>query len=135
MATSVNVTGSISSAGIGSGLDVSGIVSGLMAVEQRPLTLLQTQATTLSTRLSTVGKLQGYFADLQTKANALNSPTLWSSTIADSSDSAAVKVSTGSNAVAGSYSVAVSRLAVGQTVTSTTLASSSATLSAGSLTI
>jgi flagellar hook-associated protein 2 len=32
---------SISAPGIGSGLDVSGIVSSLMAVERRPLTLLQ----------------------------------------------------------------------------------------------
>ena len=135
MATSVTGTGTLSSAGIGSGLDVNGIVTSLMAVEQRPLRQLQSQASTLSTRLSTVGKLQGYFADLQTKANALTSPTLWSSTLATSSDSAAVQVSTGSDAVAGSYSVAVSRLAVGQTVTSTALASSSATLTAGSLTI
>jgi flagellar hook-associated protein 2 len=135
MTTSVSGTGSISSAGIGSGLDVTSIVTNLMAVEQRPLTQLQTQATALSTRLSTVGKMQGYFAALQTKANALTSTTLWSGTLATSSDTAAVKVSTGTNAAAGSYAVAVSRLAVGQTVTGSTLAGSSSTLSAGSLTI
>jgi flagellar hook-associated protein 2 len=135
MTTSVSGTGSISSAGIGSGLDVNSIVTNLMAVEQRPLTQLQTQASDLSSRLSTVGKMQGYFAALQTKANALTSTTLWSSTLATSSDAAAVKVSTGTNAAAGSYAVAVSKLAVGQTVTGGTLASSSSTLSTGSLTI
>ncbi len=135
MATSVAGTGSISSAGIGSGLDVTSIVGSLMAVERRPLAQLQAQADSLGTRLSTVGKMQGYFSALQTKANALTSNTLWSGTIATSSDTAAVKVSTSNGAVAGSYAVAVAHLAAGQTVTSTALASSSATLNEGSLTI
>ena len=134
MATSVTGTGSISSAGIGSGLDVASIVTSLMAVEQRPLTQLQTQASQLAARLSTVGKLQAHFSALQAKANALTSPTLWNSTLATSSDSAAVKVSTGTDATPGNYSVAVSRLALGQTISSSALASSS-TLGAGMLTI
>ena len=135
MATSVAGTGSISSAGIGSGLDVTGIVGSLMAVERRPLTQLQSLADSLGTRLSTVGKMQGYFSALQTKANALTSGTLWAGTIATSSDTAAVKVSTSTGAVAGSYAVAVGHLAAGQTITSAALASSSATLNEGSLTI
>ena len=39
----------ISSAGIGSGLDVNSIVTQLMAIEQQPLTALQTKATTIQT--------------------------------------------------------------------------------------
>ena len=135
MATSVAGTGSISSAGIGSGLDVTSIVGSLMAVERRPLTQLRAQADSLGTRLSTVGKMQGYFSALQTKANALTSGALWAGMIATSSDTAAVKVSTSTGAVAGSYAVAVGHLAAGQTVTSAALASSSATLNEGSLTI
>jgi flagellar hook-associated protein 2 len=46
-----------------------------------------------------------------------------------------VQVSTGTNATAGSYAVNVSKLAVGQTVTSTAMASSAATLNEGTLTI
>jgi len=42
----------ISSAGIGSGLDVSSIVSQLMSIEKQPLTQLQTKATGLQTKLS-----------------------------------------------------------------------------------
>ncbi len=41
MTTTTSTTGSISSAGIGSGLDVKSIISSLMAVESQPLTLLQ----------------------------------------------------------------------------------------------
>lgn len=135
MATSVSGVGSISSTGIGSGLNVSDILDRLMAVEQRPLDLLQTQAGTLNTRLSNVGKLQGYFAALRDKANALTAPTLWSGTTATSTDSAAVKVSTGANAAAGSYAVNVSRLAVGQTVTSIALGTATSTLGEGTLSI
>lgn len=135
MATSVTGVGSISSAGIGSGLDVSSIVTQLMAVEKRPLTLLQDQATSLNTRLSNVGKMQGFFSALRDKTNALTGTALWGSTIATSADTAAVKVSTSTGAVAGNYAVNVARLAVGQTVTGTTLASSAATLGEGTLTI
>ncbi len=135
MATSVSGVGSITSTGLGSGLDVSGILEKLMAVEKRPLDQLQEQATALNTRLSNVGKLQGYFSALQAKANALTATTLWSATTATSADTSAVKVSTGTGAVAGSYAVQVNRLAVGQTVTSTAQAGSTATLSEGTLTI
>ena len=135
MATSVTGVGSISSAGLGSGLDVASIVNQLMAVEKRPLTLLQNQATSLNTRLSNVGKMQGYFSTLRDTSNALTGTTLWGGTIATSADTAAVKVSTSTGAVAGNYAVNVSRLAVGQTVTGTALASSTATLGEGTLTI
>ena len=41
----------ITSTGIGSGLDVNSIVTQLMALESRPLNLLQQSANTLNTRL------------------------------------------------------------------------------------
>lgn len=135
MATSVSGIGSISSTGIGSGLNVTDILDRLMAVEQRPLDLLKTAGNDLGTRLSTVGKLQGFFSAMRDKANVLTAPTLWSGTTATSADTSAVKVSTGSNAVAGSYAVEVSRLATGQTVTSTAQAAATSTLGEGTLTI
>ena len=94
MATSVSGIGSISSTGIGSGLNVTDILDRLMAVEQRPLDLLRTAGTGLSTRLSNVGKLQGFFSAMRDKANVLTAPTLWTGTTATSADTSAVKVST-----------------------------------------
>ncbi len=135
MATSVTGVGSITSTGLGSGLDVSGILDRLMAVEQRPLELLKTTASGLNTKLSNVGKLQSLFSAMRDKANALTSTTLWTATTATSADTSAVKVATGTDAVAGSYAVQVNRLAAGQTVTSAALPSSSSTLGAGTLTI
>ena len=57
-------TGSISSAGIGSGLDVKGIISSLMAVESQPLQLLQNAAGTVSTEISAVGQIQSLTSTL-----------------------------------------------------------------------
>ena len=128
-------TGSISSAGIGSGLDVSTMIDRLMSLEQRPLTLLQTQATAMNSKLSTVGRLQSQFSTLRDKANALTSTTLWNATTVTSADPSAIKVSTGSTATAGSYAVNVSKLAVGQTVSSRQPAGGPLQLSEGSLTI
>ena len=133
--TSLTSTGSISSAGIGSGLDVNSIVTQLMAVENRPMTQLQTAAGKFNTTLSEIGKLQSNFAGMRDKAQGLNSPTLWGSTTASSADGSAVSVSTSAGAVAGNYAVNVAKLAVGQTVTSTALSSADATLSEGTLTI
>ena len=48
---------SISSAGIGSGLDVESIVTKLMVVEKQPVTELQTKASTIQTKISAFGLL------------------------------------------------------------------------------
>lgn len=130
-----NTTGTLNSAGIGSGLDVESIVTQLMAVEQQPLAQLQERAEKVQTTLSEVGKLQSHFSALQDKSRALTSLTLWNSASATSADTSAVTASTSGSAAAGSYAVQVNRLATAQNLTSSALSSSSATLSAGSLTI
>ena len=135
MATSIAGVGNISSAGLGSGLDVASIVTKLMSIERAPLTALETQASDMNTRLSTMGKLQSQYGALRDKANALVATTLWSATNATVSDATSLKVSTASNAVAGNYAVAVNRLAVGQTVIGRALADTSTALGTGSLTI
>jgi flagellar hook-associated protein 2 len=135
MSTYIAGVGSINSAGIGSGLDVNAIITQLMAIEQRPLTALQTQATGIKAEVSTFGQLQSYFSALQDKSKALTAATLWSTTTATSADAGSVAVSTGTNAAAGSYAVGVTRLATVQTVTAAALASSTSTLSEGSLNI
>jgi flagellar hook-associated protein 2 len=136
MTTTTSATGSISSAGIGSGLDVNSIISSLMAVEAQPLTLLQNKATTVNTEISAVGQIQSLTSTLGDKAKALSSLSLWNQTTSNSADTSAVTADTSTGtAVAGDYSVSVQQLAQGQTVTGTALPSSSSTLSAGTLTI
>lgn len=125
----------ISSTGLGSGLDVNAIVSELMRIESRPLGLLQSAKSGLDTQVSTFGALQSRMATLRDRANELTSITLWGQTTAKSQNESAVRVSTSGGAVAGSYAVAVERLAASQTVASTAFASSASTLNEGTLTI
>lgn len=136
MATnSISGVGTVSSAGVGSGLDVNAIVTQLMAVESRPLTLLKDRATSLQTELSIYGSIKSKYADLRDKVNALLAPALWTGTTASADDASSIGVSTTGSAQTGSYAVTVSRLATGQTLTSAALAASTTTLSAGTLQI
>ncbi len=127
----------ITSTGIGSGLDVATIVGSLMAIESRPLVQLQADASSLSTQLSTFGQMQSLTATMRDRAAALASVTMWNRTTAASSNVALVgaSVTVGGNAVAGAYSVAVQHLATSQSLTSRTFAATSDLVGAGTLTI
>jgi flagellar hook-associated protein 2 len=136
MTTTSSATGSVTSLGIGSNLDLNSIITGLMAAEAQPLTLLQHKASTINTQISAVGRIQSYASAFGDKAEALGSSSLWNRTTSASADASVVTADTSSGtAVPGSYAVAVQQLAQGQTVTSSALASSSSTLSSGTLTI
>ena len=132
--TTTSSTGSVSSLGIGSGLDVNSIISSLMAVEAQPLTLLQNKASSINTEISAVGRIQSDTSAMGDKASALSSLSLWSQTTSSSADASVVTASTTSgNAVPGDYSVVVKQLAQGQTVTSN--AAAATTMNSGSITI
>ena len=132
--TPSTTTGSISSAGLGSGLDVKGIISSLMAVESQPLQLLQDKASTVSTEISAVGQIQSLASALADKAGALQSKSLWTQTTSSTSDATVATADTsGGTAAAGDYSVSVQQLAQGQTVTASVAAG--AALTPGTLTI
>jgi flagellar hook-associated protein 2 len=136
MATSsISGVGSISSAGLGSGLDVNAVVTQLMALESRPLNILKEEATSLNTRISTFGKLQSHFSTLRDKAGALSSNTLWGGTTATVADATSIKVTTGAGAAAGNYAVSVDKLASNQTITAAALPSATDHLNEGSITI
>jgi len=136
MTTTTSSTGLVSSLGIGSGLDATSIISSLMAVESQPLTLLQNKASSINTEISAVGRINADTSAMGDKASALNSLSLWSKTTSTSTDATSVTADTSSGgAVPGSYTVSVSQLAQGQTVTAAALPTSSSTLSSGTLTI
>jgi flagellar hook-associated protein 2 len=107
----------ITSAGIGSGLDINSIVSQLLAIERQPLVALERQETQLTTKLSEFGKMQGMVSAMRDKASALSSTTLWGRTTGASAD-AAVAITTATGAAVGAYAVQVQQLAAVQTVSS-----------------
>lgn len=125
----------ISSAGIGSGLDVETIVSKLVTLERQPIDQLQTEQKGLQTDLSAYGKVQSYMSALRDAARSLTDASTWNAVTATSSDTSAVAVSAGAGAVASSYDIAVSRLASAQQVASSAYTASTSTVGTGSLTI
>jgi flagellar hook-associated protein 2 len=127
---------SISSPGLGSGLDVNSIVSQLVALERRPITVLQTQASTVQTKLSIYGQIQSKLSALRDAAAALSQPGTWGQTLGSSTDPAAIGVTTSSTTHAGRYSVMVTALAAAQsTASAVAYASADATMGEGTLDI
>lgn len=128
----------LSSAGIGSGLDVTTIVTQLMAIERQPITALEKKESSYKSQLSALGSIKSALATLQDAAAALATPAKFSAYKASVAENDQFTVSAGSSAVAGSYSVEVQALAVArQDSTGTAYASPSDVVapSAGTLTV
>lgn len=125
----------LSSPGIGSGLDVAGIVSKLVAVEQRPLQLLQTRATTAQSKISALGQLKAQLDTLRTAASNLASATSWSAKAATLSDPKIGTVTATASAPTATYSLEVTHLALPHRIASGPVASGASVVGTGTLTI
>lgn len=124
----------ISSPGIGSGLDVQSIVTQLVALEKAPLKQLQTQASSFQTKLSTYGTIKSQVAAMGEAAAKLSNSSGWSAITATSSNAAAIGVTAAAGAPATSFTMQVSQLAKAQSTASTALPTGSS-VGSGSLTI
>ncbi len=124
----------ISSAGLGSGLDVSGIISKLMQVESQPLTALDTKEASYQAKLTAYGGLKGVLSGFQTAVRALSDPVKFQTLKATPSDSAVVTSSAASNAVAGIYALNISKIAQSQKLVAAGQGSTSAAIGAGATT-
>jgi flagellar hook-associated protein 2 len=125
----------ISSAGIGSGLDVKSIISQLMAIEQQPKDKLVADAAKIQTQISEVGKVTSALSTLRDVSSKLSSNAFWNQTTARSSSSE-ITVTSGSTSLPASYSVEVQQLASSQSLMAgTTFASSTALVGSGTLNI
>ncbi|AAZ97545.1 flagellar hook-associated protein 2 [Thiobacillus denitrificans ATCC 25259] len=115
-------------------LDISSIVSQLMAVERRPLTKLAAREAGYQARLSAYGSVKGAVSSFQAALQALNSPSKFQSVTATASDSAVFSASATSTAVPGTYSIEVATLAQPQKLVAAGQASSSAAIGGGTAT-
>ena len=121
----------ISSAGIGSNLDVNSIVTQLMAVEQQPLTLLATKEASYQAKLSGFGTLKSVLSTFQTAVSALSSISKFQTVLATPSDATIVSASTTGAATPGTYGLEVSKLAQAQKLASAGQASASTGIGSG----
>ena len=125
----------ISSAGIGSGLDVSSIISGLMNVERQPLTILASKKTAFQTQVSAYGSLKSALSTFQTSVSALSSAAKFNVQTATSANTDVFNATANGSATIGNYAITVNQLAQQQKIASTGFANISDTVGTGALTI
>ena len=118
----------ITSTGLGSGLDIEGMVTKLVAAEgQAPTARLKAQGTKLQTNLSALGVLQNALANFQTSVQGLSRDSNFQARVASSNNTAAFTVTTDGTAIPANYPVTVTQLAqsavsrTGDFLSSTTL--------------
>ncbi len=76
----------ITAPGMGSNLDVNGIVSQLMAVERRPLALLEQREADYQAKLSAFGTLKGALSAFQTAMQGVADPAKFQAVTASAAD-------------------------------------------------
>lgn len=110
---------SISSLGVGSGLDLSSILDSLTAAQKATLTPISNQQSSFTAKLSAYSTLKSALTTFQTANTALSKADLFSATSTTSSTTAFSAITAG-NAIAGKYTISVTHLAQAQTLTTST---------------
>ncbi|PHM20007.1 MAG: hypothetical protein CK604_10380 [Curvibacter sp. PD_MW3] len=109
---------SISSIGIGSGIDVESIISKMTALEQQPLSKLISKASQIQTQVSVVGQIKSQVAALSASASTLAKASSWTGVTVKSSNESAVTGSVSGAASATAFSVEVQQMAAAQSTAS-----------------
>ncbi|MCK2087641.1 flagellar filament capping protein FliD [Thauera aromatica] len=125
---------SISALGIGSGLDLNGLLDQLNSAERGKLAPITQQKKAVQARISAYGRMQSALASFRDAATKLADPAHFrqvSSTVSGSAVTATASV----DAVAGVYDVEVTHLARAQSLATAGFATSDTDLGAGTLTI
>jgi flagellar hook-associated protein 2 len=128
----MTTSSTISNVGIGSGLDLSTILSELTTAEQAKLTPITDEETAQTTKLTGYSTLKSALQTFNTAVTTMSNANLYNAVTATSSSTSAFTATTtaGASITAGSYSVSVSQLAQAQSLTSAAVTSSSTQLGA-----
>jgi len=125
----------ITSAGIGSGLDVNSIITGLMNVERQPLTLLASKKSAFQTQVSAFGSLKSALSSFQTSVSALSSPAKFNVQTAISGNADVFTATSNGSAAVANYAVTVNQLAQQQKLGSAGFTNISDPVGTGTLSI
>lgn len=134
------MAGTITSAGLGSGIDVESLITQLMSLEKQPITKLQAKDKSYDTKLSAFGTLKSQLSSLQTAAESISTKSTYAVYKATIADTAVASAVAGSSAKAGSYQLEVNSLATSQVAMSAskpngyTFATGTLTIATGSKT-
>ncbi|MBL1269210.1 MAG: flagellar filament capping protein FliD [Halomonas sp.] len=108
---------SITSLGIGSGLDLNGLLDQLQTAEEKKLVPIAARQETQQTKISAYGQLQSALSQFQTAADALNDSALYES-LSTNVGGSAITATADAEAQPGSYNVTVDTLATRGTLAS-----------------
>lgn len=126
----------LTSLGIGSGLDVESIITQLMSIERRPLSSLSSKESSVKAKISAFGTLSSAVSTLKDAATTLATPSKLAGFSATFADTAIAGGSASSTASAGVYALNVKRLASAHKVSSdTSFTGISQVVGAGSFTL
>jgi len=101
----------ITAAGVGSGLDINGIVTQLMALERIPVNKLEANNREYEAQLSAYGQVRSALSSFETAMEGLGSLDKFKVYSASSTDEDILTASTTSAAANGTYNLEVTRLA------------------------
>lgn len=122
--------------GLGSGLDIEGLVSGLIEAESTPqLSIFAQRTEKASLVLSGLGEISSNLASLQTATKSLSSADTFTAVTSSSSAPTYATVSAAAGAAAGSYDLEVTTLAASQSLVSGSFAATTTEIGTGTLTI
>jgi len=127
---------SIVSTGIGSGLDIAGIVQQLVAAEGQPVEArISQQEARAQSKLSAFGSLKSALSDLRDKLDVMRNLDQFLARKAVSSNEDYFSVSAGTDALPASYSLEVAQLAQAQKLTSGAFTDADTVVGTGTLTL
>src|ERR1700722_11054556 len=131
------VNGPVSFSGLVSGLNTQSTINAEMAVYEQPLTNLQTQQSTINTKITDYQAINSQLLSLQQAADALAYPAAFNEAYAAaSSDSSIATASVSAGTQTGSHTFAVDQLAVGSTqISAGTVASHNDIVTSGTVLI
>src|SRR3954466_7460157 len=113
--------------GVGSGIDTSSLISGLVKADSGRLNALKTKQTSTNSAISTLSDISSSLGTLQSAVAALSTANGVGS-YSGTSSSAAIAVSTAGNARPGAYTMNVTQLARAQRTYSNTYAAANTAL-------
>ena len=125
----------ISSLGLGSNLDLNGIVEQLMAVESLPLSYLAQQEGQYQAKLSSLGLIKSALATFESAAKGLSNALETGQLLVTVEDDSVLTATASTGAAAGDHSISVNQLAAGQVLRADGQVDETATIGNGSATV
>lgn len=126
----------ITSTGLGSGMDINGLVTKLVDAEKAPVVnRLDKAEATLQAKISAYGTFKSALSSVKDSLGTLGKLQTFQKVNATSSDTASLTATAGVNADQGSYKLEVQKLAQSHALSSKSYDSASAVVGTGTLTI